>query len=177
MTREQKIARLTLPNVPDDVFTLWLDPLITEHGWPPFADPWPRLLIQRTFGFWQSLRWKKQSIDLARSKVSGANRNHARGLAMAAYAGVPNEYSELAFESEERLERISKYAETERSLPGALIFLRMPSGTLEVVDGKLRLAVLAACEMSHGATCEISSTVAAWVGEPETVPSMTPRTK
>lgn len=178
MDEAHRSARRALPLMPEGVFTGWLDPLIDEHGWEPIADPWPRLLLRRRLGFWRSLQWTKETVDIARSRFSAETNFAARGLAMAAFEGVSNELSALAAQSAERLTQIAKLARREGALPGCLVMIQNPgpSGRLEVSDGVRRLAVLIGCQRTEGARCEISSKVAAWVGElPRVVRTTSPR--
>lgn len=113
-------ARRVLPLLPEEVFTLWLDAAIAEHGWPPSGEQWSRVLLRRPISFWQTIRWTKRSIDISRANLAADTRYPARALAMAAFEGRPSKYAELAAASSERLARIAKQAQTLSALPGSL---------------------------------------------------------
>ena len=72
------IPRDFFPNMPDEVFNMWLEPISREYGWP-FTKPtdvinessnWFYVLCKRDLSFWVDICWYKIEIDFKTTPLS-----------------------------------------------------------------------------------------------------------
>lgn len=89
--------------MPDELFSLYMEPLIEEHGWPftspdsPTNMPWWQLFDGLPFKTICQLSWKRQEIAFsfglfhryAQTQISGLLMTHIRGI-NTEYASIPN---------------------------------------------------------------------------------------
>lgn len=154
MTREQRAARNAFPEMPEELFTLWLDGLIEEEGWPL---EWRRVLLHRTVEYWQSLRWEERTIDLTRARITAETRRSV---------------SQLAKPPSGEVRQLVASSAKAGKLPGKLIFIEAFLGKhaptpLELVDGRKRFAAHSYWWRRKPLERDaISPKVTAWVGCP-----------
>lgn len=152
--------------MPEEVFTLWLDRAIDEHGWAPESSEWASLLRRRRMSYWRELEWREKRLVVRNCKLTAETRHAASGIVRAAFTGIENGYSGLAKQHDSRLQRLVKAAMATETLPGELVCIRMPDGAIDVVDGIIRFAALLHA-FQHGVR---GAFVQAWVGSlPESV--------
>lgn len=58
------IIKKDLPNFPDEVIAIWLEPYFNEKGWPPKSDEWNGVLFDKPIDFWKCVKWDKKELDL-----------------------------------------------------------------------------------------------------------------
>lgn len=149
--------------MPEEVFELWLDAAIVKHGWPPKGAEWARLFRKRPISFWRTLEWRVEQVDLGATPLAADSRYPALGIARAAFEGASNAYAPLAKANAGRLKELVREARASRSLPGKLVCLKTPKGTLDVADGIIRLAAILFAH--RRAEKPFRSKIRAWVGE------------
>ena len=156
-------ARRLLPQMPEEIFRLWLDGRIEANGWPPFGSIWENTLRNHPLPVWQCFQWKKEMLRLNLDNLSPATLEIVCGLARAYTDNIQNAYTIYVEDSHERFALIENYMRQHQQLPSTLIFLTDKS-TFDVVDGCHRLAVFFSWRNNPEFRDLISGSQIAWVG-------------
>lgn len=156
-------ARRLFANFPEEVFTLWLDPCIQQHGWPPQGFAWQGFLFNQPKAFWQSVVWQQETTHLRADQLGHASQQLLR-LVTEAAAGQPNLLSNQSPDTARRFAAAQRYITEHGSPPGTPLLLARPGG-IEVVDGCHRLAALLQLQARQPAPAQ-PLPFKAWVGRP-----------
>lgn len=164
MRNDFQNARMTFPNMPEEVFTLWLDGRILANGWPPKGIEWAGFLLGKSVSEWQQINWTKRKVSISWEALGVLSQQNVNML----IDGNVNERSNLMTayipDTKERFRSITKYALEHQNVPGTLVLLK--SGTkYEVIEGNHRVAVLIALQNFKDTKEKIMSPQTAWVGE------------
>lgn len=169
-------ARRLLPQMPEEIFQLWLDGRIEANGWPPVGDVWDAALRHRSFQIWQRLQWRKELLHLDLIRMHPATVEIVQSLSQAYFDGMPNSYSAYLGDSRPRFTSIMNHVQRHRQLPSVLIFLADDS-LYDVVDGCHRLALFFRLRRDTKFQNLLSDTQIAWIGyEPDGVACQTVET-
>lgn len=156
-------ARRFFPNIPEEIFSLWLDDRIKANGWPPTTEIWRNVLRQKPIRFWKNLRWTKESLNLDITDFTPNSIELVRLIIDAAFKGYKNQISEyMGNESVKKLFHIMRYLQDHKQIPNPIILFR--SGQLyELVDGCHRISALVHLRETTGVSYVLDGIVA-WVG-------------
>jgi len=137
------------PHVPDEMFDMWLAPLIQEIGWP-FSDlnasllgsRWELLLSQIPLSTWYQLNWELSKIEIVKIKsnfnvatLDGIESiiNHCAFGLDTPVANLPN--------TKERFRAIADYIRIHKTIPKPVVLIYR-SRRVEIMDGCHRFASL-----------------------------------
>ena len=152
-------ARRDLPDLPEEVFTLWLDDHVRSHGWPPLGPDWDRILLGRRLAFWKGLRWLKQSVLLSPEDMAPTSLAAAlRILDASVRAGPP--------QGDDPLEELRAFIASHGTLPAPLVLVSTLDG-YDVADGNRRIAAMLDLAVRRGikpGTEFVPRRVEAWIG-------------
>jgi len=158
-------ARQLFPNIPEEIFSLWLDGRIEANGWPPRTPTWERVLRHKPISFWQALVWSKEDVKLELDRFTLEARTIVASLILAKFSGWENRVSDyMGSQSPEKMRSILEYLGTHHRLPDPIILFR-DGLSYEIVDGCHRLAVFFLLQQRLGANSPIRDEQVAWVGE------------
>lgn len=153
-------ARLDLPNVPEEIFRIWLDQVLEARGWPPAGAEWEEILLGRPLEFWRELKWTRELLPLAPSELGPRSLEAGLRVVDADLLGNGEPPSP---ESTERLDALCEFIDARGTLPAPLILVSTLDG-YEVADGRRRLAAMLAVAARRGADGFVPRRVEAWVG-------------
>jgi hypothetical protein len=165
MTLDEALAdaRRVFPNFPPELFTLWLDPCIRHHGWPPRGFAWDGFLFSLPLAFWQSVRWQEDSGLVLQPGQLGHKSAQLSRLITEAGSGQRNLLSQHMPDTGQRFRTALAHVEREATTPGRPLLLVLPEG-IEVIDGSHRVAALLAAQARQPLQAPLRFT--AWVGRP-----------
>jgi hypothetical protein len=158
--------RALFPQMPDEVFDLWLRPEIERNGWPfsgeetVVADPaWAKYLRNHSPAFWRGVVWNRVLQNIEWIPIEQRAKNVANQL-----AGFTRQFSETGFapptlvpNSVEKVIALAAVTNTSGKIPKPLIFL-IQGGEWWLMDGHHRLAALFTLENYENFQID------AWVG-------------
>jgi hypothetical protein len=144
------IARQLLANMPDEVFSLYIEPLIELHGWPftSLDDPpsranalWLQMFDHQSVKSISQLSWERHEIPfsfrsfhpVAQQVIAGLVNQHVGGL-NTPYANVLN--------TKARFASCRSYIAHTGRMPAPVILMQDWKG-LRILDGNHRLAAMA----------------------------------
>ncbi len=156
-------ARQFFPNMPEEIFTLWLNERIINNGWPPNRDIWKGTLRYHPLDFWKTLKWEKRKVKLDIDKFTESAKGIINGLIGAVYFNIHNAYSDPALNSKAKILRITKYVKENKILPKPPILLQ-EGDLFEIVDGSHRLVVFFAAHSNQNTKFLLAETQPVWVG-------------
>lgn len=134
-------AKLTLSNVPDEVFELWLNDRIRQNGWPPLGYEWEGFLCGESLQYWSTLSWKKVAIQLTSHYLSYTSRCITHQIYEASVLNKENAISMYIPNTRERFSAIVTYALQHKTIPGTLVLLKR-NDVFDIVDGNHRVSAL-----------------------------------
>jgi hypothetical protein len=162
MNSSYQEARKLFPNMPEEIFELWLDERIDDLGWPIEGTTWENVLRNKSLDYWQRIKWRKQRLlieDL--ESFTECSKNLMAGLSRSVFLKMDNEHRRVMGDvSDEKVKKIRNHLAENSVLPGELILI-IDDGKYEIVDGSHRLVTLFWDEgkFTHEMLPEI------WVGE------------
>jgi hypothetical protein len=159
---DTQVARKLLTNMPDELFSLYMEPLIEEYGWPfsspdsPTNMPWYQLFDGLPFKTICQLSWERQEMGFsfglfhryAQTQILGLLQTHILGI-NTYYSSIPN--------TEARFHRAHDYIARTGRMPVPVVLIQDPRG-LRILDGNHRLAAMASFSNSS------NGIVDCWIG-------------
>jgi len=144
------VARELLANMPDEVFSLYIEPLIQLHGWPFWSldqprssetDDWIRMFDGHSLKTISQLSWERDQMSfslavfhpLAQKTIAGLLDQHIHGLSTP-YAHVIN--------TKARFDSCHTFIASTGRMPKPVILMEDWHG-LRILDGNHRLAAMA----------------------------------
>lgn len=161
MTDFQK-ARADLPNVPEDVFRRWLDPLIAQQPWNLQHRFWRDVFLYKGLTYWQKLRWVRTEFELHPRRLSDATRARLQQLELAFLHDMAAPHSSWRQEIRPKLKTISRHIVERGRIPGPLV-IHQNGGTIDILEGARRTFMLLAHAHSSQRPKSLSMAVDAWV--------------
>lgn len=155
-------VRALLPNMPDELFSLYMEPLIQEHGWPscspdsPEDMPWWQLFDCHPFKTICQLSWVRIEIPFSLEIFHPFSQQQIKGLLQVHLFGARTIYADIP-NTESRFRRARNYIAGKSRVPVPVVLMRDPKG-LRILDGNHRLAAMASFANAT------SGIVDCWVG-------------
>jgi hypothetical protein len=154
-------ARSLFPDMPAEIFDLWLDDRIRGLGWPPLSAAWRCVLCERSIEQWASLKWARQCVPLNRFVFASSSGRVIDGVIAAYFYQIENAYRrELGDDLFDKMTRINDYWKQHRMLPSTPILLKRDR-FYDLVDGCHRISYLIYLQKSDIAT---EYTHECWIG-------------
>ncbi len=167
LARQILTARASLSSMPDDVFDIYLVPLIKRHGWPfdvsgfPLdiaeARRWFQMLDHQSVKTISQLSWERCEIPFPLARFHPRSHQvvtmiieHHTGVCF--HAGIAD-----VADTRNKLVRARNYIARTGQMPVPVILQRDPLG-LRVLDGNHRLAAMASLPNAE------SGIIDAWIG-------------
>jgi len=156
------IARAILTNMPNEVFDIYIQPLILSNGWPfrslnsPTLPPWLLYFDHHSIQTIGKLRWERHTMyfllglfhSSSQQRIVGIIDTHIRGLSTP-FANITN--------GRQRFFRPRAYIARTGRMPVPVILMQ-DFGGLRILDGNHRLAALASLRNAN------SIVVDCWIG-------------
>lgn len=158
-----KAAREALSQVPEEVFSLWLDERIGVLGWSPQHSRWQGLLRNRPLAYWQHLCWTKCQVPMQSNYLNPECRWILNQL-LAGLSGLPSIVTAVTGNSPARVESILQYMKVNGTWPNSIILVNEGLHYL-VADGFHRLAAFSALQSSPQMSTILRVTHSAWIGK------------
>jgi hypothetical protein len=148
-----QIARQLLTNMPDEVFNLYIEPLIKLHGWPFHSVDSP------TFGLWfqmfdhhslktiSELIWERQEITFSLRIFHRTSQDRIVGIVNTHVHGMNTPFANV-INAKARFDRCRTYIARTGRMPVPVVLMR-DFGGLRILDGNHRLAAMASFSNSH----------------------------
>jgi len=162
-------AKRLLPNMPDELFRLYMEPMIAQHGWPfysldsPTTMPWWRLFDCHDVRTISDLRWERREFQFSIGIFHRYARTQIDGLLAAHVFGVNNEYSTIP-NTTTRFYNARRYIAGSGRMPLPIVLMKdlndLRLAELRILDGNHRLAAMAS--LPNAADCVVDS----WIGNP-----------
>jgi len=159
-----EVARQLLANMPDEVFNLYIAPLIPSYGWPfqklesPAEGHWLLAFDHRSLKELSQLSWERLDMPFSltvfdpssQDRITAIGDQHIRGMSTP-FAHIEN--------ARERFFRARDYIARTGRMPVPVVLMWDWDG-LRILDGNHRLAAMAS--FSNASAC----TVDCWIGRP-----------
>jgi hypothetical protein len=159
MNNSYTTARHLLPQMPEEIFSLWFDGRIKANGWPPNGVAWKGALREKSIEYWAKLQWNKCLVKIDYDLLTELSKEIIDSLTEANFHNKPNYYSDYLPNSKSRLDKITKFIKINSKLPNPLIFI-YENGKYEIVDGSHRLTAFFQLQKPNN----LSRKQEAWIG-------------
>lgn len=168
-------ARHLFPNIPEEVFQLWLDGRIEANGWPPTTQVWKAALGNRSIAFWQSLTWSKKIVRLIFDHFSERSRLILQEIFEACAYNAPNRVNQyMGDQSSRKYVSLLKYIvdnhQMKQNLPKPPILL-LDGNFYEIADGNHRLSLFFFFRSQSSTKDILDEEQLVWIGERPTTGS------
>lgn len=163
-------AKSMLLSFPDQVFDLWVPPIVTLHGWPfdglesPCNEDFKFYFCGLRLDQIAKLRWHREDFPFAKALFSPCAVSSMVKLADFHTPWMPKEFRQgiqVPDDSESRWESLRAFIEKEGKLPSPAVLFRQ-GDSFEIFDGYHRLAIL--MDLTFDRKVE-GFHVECWVGE------------
>jgi hypothetical protein len=158
-------ARLLLRKMPDELFALYMEPLIKEHGFPfylpdsPTTWPWTQLFDCHSFKTICELSWQRNEIAFSLAAFHVFSQKQIKGLLQTHILGIQTEFYKDIPNTEARFHRARSYIARTGRMPLPVVVMQdLDGGGLRILDGNHRLAAMASFSNSH------EGIVDCWIG-------------
>ena len=151
-----------LPNLPREVYNLWLHDLILELGWPPCGETWKNVLCGFDRLYWSNLKWTKEELNINTLCWSKSAQGIIKGLYDAKYSNINNKFSKYI--KNDKIERIIEHIEKYGILPETIILIN-DEGKYEIVDGCHRLTAFLRYMDINDTTNRLNIIQNVWIGK------------
>jgi hypothetical protein len=145
-------ARLSLPNMPEELFRQYMEPMIAEHGWPfysldsPTPMPWLQLFDCHEVRTISELFWARREFKFSLGVFHRYARTQITGLLDAHVFGADNEYSTIP-NTKARFHQARRYIADSGRMPVPVVLMKdandLRLSELRILDGNHRLAAMA----------------------------------
>jgi hypothetical protein len=162
-------AKRLLPNMPDELFRSYMEPMIAEHGWPfysldsPTTMPWWQLFDCYNLRTISELLWERREFQFSMDNFHRYARTQIAGLLAAHLSGVNNEYSTIP-NTKMRFHNARQYIADSGRMPLPIVLMKDTNDLrlteLRILDGNHRLAAMAS--LPNAIDCIVDS----WIGKP-----------
>jgi len=162
ITRQR--ARRLLRNMPHDLFALYMEPLIAEHGFPfyspqsPTNMPWWQLFDCHDFRTICELSWERNEIPFSLAAFHRFSQAQIKGLLQTHILGVETVFTSIP-NTQARFLRARGFIARMRRMPVPVVVIQdLDSSGLRILDGNHRLAAMAS--FSDASECMVDC----WIG-------------
>jgi len=159
-------ARRLLANMPDEVFSLYIEPLIQLHGWPfdsldtsydtPEKRRWFYMFDGHRIQTISDLSWERDKMSFSLAGFHPTAQRTIFGLLDQHVRGIPTAYADV-INTKARFASCRAFIASTGRLPKPVILLEEWEG-LRILDGNHRLAAMAS--LPHADQCVIDC----WIG-------------
>lgn len=153
-----------LPNMPDDVFNIWLKPLIEFDGWPfrrlsdvPAVRPWAQYLYGLSIKMLHELWWNRGSFIIDRVHLDPMSNTTIKALIGDHIFNVETFIRRNVSDSKERFFKLREFIGRTRTFPAPIILVRTNSH-FSLEDGNHRYAALCSLNLETKIPCD------SWIG-------------
>lgn len=156
-------ARAMLRNMPDEVFRIYLEPLIRSNGWPfrgvdsPTFGVWRNYFDGHTLKKISQLTWKREKISFRFARFHPSSKDRIRWIIGAHIYGLNTPCANVV-NGRARFIRCQRYIASTARMPVPVILMRSYAG-LRILDGNHRLAAMASLPNSS------IGVIDCWIGE------------
>jgi hypothetical protein len=154
------------PHIPDEVLSMWLDPLAELYGWPfetlddsTDDTKWRYILTFMPLRELHDLTWNLESIDIATQPFRPGSLDAVQGLLQQHTMGYDTLYADL-INTKERFWTCASYVRDHGTIPKPLV-LHEIDGAVHLLDGNHRLAAVRF--VSQIPEMAVESKLPAWV--------------
>ena len=157
-------ARSIFRNMPDEVFDMWIAPLIGDHGWPfrsatdsTTGTHWHRYFAERGIQVIAQLRWNRREMPFASVRFHPVSQSTIDALRRHHTFGIWNSQIAALKDSAERFTGFQKLVQRDGRIPAPCV-LMCEALSYTILDGHHRIAALASMPSGE------SFTLDAWIG-------------
>jgi hypothetical protein len=158
-------AKAMLPNMPDEVFKLFIAEMFIDTPWP-FSNIDQSLIGTKWYYYFgglslrqfSNLRWKIYNFMLDKNILHPDSYGDAARLIKEHVLGIETPIRNVR-KTKERFFGLVKYIERTKKFPAPIITIRTEFNNLRVLDGSHRLAALYALELDDKIPID------AWIGQ------------
>lgn len=129
-----KMIKGTLPNFPEEVITVWLEPFSKRIGWPPKHQSWQNIFMGCSVDYWRTVWWEKKTINFDALELTPSYKNMVETIIE--YYGDGKDFSSG---SQQRITSILKYMSEKFIFPHSPIFI-LENRRYKIADGNHRFA-------------------------------------
>lgn len=141
------IPRNFFPNMPDEVFEMWLNPISEYYGWPfkKPSDPiegtiWAKMFSAYDLNFWVTANWRLDNIAIFENTFTNSTCFRLNSIITRCVEGLPT-FTANVEGAEERFRTCAGYIRANGNIPKPIIAL-IKNGEVEIIDGYHRIAAL-----------------------------------
>ncbi len=144
MTHIEK-ARAMLPEMPEEVFTMWIAEVVARNGWPfeclsdSAREPWRSYFCGLSLRNISELVWEKSAATIGIGTLHPDAQKSIHSMMMVQSIGMTEGF-EVPDDSRDRWMRILSFVQETRELPCPVVLLGQ-SDHFRIFDGHHRLAV------------------------------------
>lgn len=142
-------AKRLLAKMPDELFTLYMKPLIEEHGFPFYAPstpthmPYWQLFDCHEFQTICELSWKRKEIAFSLTRFHRFAQKQIKGLLQTHVLGIETVFTNIP-NTQARFRRARSYIASTGRMPVPIVVMQdLDGGGLRILDGNHRLAAMA----------------------------------
>ena len=162
-------AKRLLPNMPEELFRLYMEPMIIQHGWPfyslesPTTMPWSQLFDCHDIRTISELFWQRHEFPFSIRVFHRYSQRQIKGLVATHVFGDTNEYSSLP-NTKARFIQAQSYLGESGRMPVPVVLMKDANtqtiDELRILDGNHRLAAMAS--LPNSTACIVDC----WLGTP-----------
>jgi hypothetical protein len=157
-----QVARQLLHNMPDEVFELYMKPLIARYGWPyrsvdsPTGENWFRRFDGHSLKTMSQLSWERREMPFSFDVFHPSSKERLALMVETHMRGRRTPFAQV-MNAKARFFRCRDYIARTGQMPAPVILMKDPEG-LRILDGNHRLAAMASFTNSG------SGIVDCWIG-------------
>jgi len=159
-----QVARKLLANMPDEVFGIYIVPLIQLHGWPfesldtqsPDTALWMLMFDNQSVKMINQLSWKRYEMPFSLAVFHPRAQRTIFGLLDEHIRGIPTPYANV-INTKARFRSCREFIARTGRMPVPVVLQQDPMG-LRILDGNHRLAAMASFANSS------NGIVDCWIG-------------
>lgn len=141
------IPRNFFPNMPDEVFTMWLKPIAVHYGWP-FIKPdeskdgtkWAAVFGDYDLNYWVSVKWRLSEIAITEETFTDFTCFRLNSIIKGCVECIPTLFTGVSG-SQERFRACADFIRNNGRIPCPIIVFDKGCG-IEILDGNHRVAAL-----------------------------------
>ena len=141
------IPRKFFPNMPDEVFEMWLEPIAEDYGWP-FQDSsdsikgtkWSGIFGNYDLNFWTTIEWSRIEIEIYPELFTDITCRHLIAIIDCCVESAFTITANL-LDTKDRFRACAEFISTNGTIPKPIVAV-VRSRKVEIVDGNHRIAAL-----------------------------------
>jgi hypothetical protein len=156
-------ARAFFPKMPAEVFDAWIQPQISDYGWPfisinssTLSTRWHDFFFRRKLAYFHNLTWTKSLAMIDSFPLSVDSSNRIKGLINHCTSKIKT-YPWDVKDSIERFASAGAYIMQNGMIPGSLVFIKDGQSFI-ICDGHHRIAAWVRSNLAQ------SIKIPVWIG-------------